>query len=149
MRRLVIGLALCSLTLAAQAPKPTAAQAVKLVQRAIQYGKQFGGEKLILETNQGIFHVGSGSELYVSVYDEAGMVRAIGYNAQKLVGTNGMGYKDVDGKLFFKEIITQAKEKGSGWVDYKWKNPTTDAVQAKSTYFESWNGLVICAGIYK
>lgn len=149
MRPLAIAITLSSLALFGQTTKPTAAQAETLVKRAIQYGKQYGGEKLISETNQGVFHVGSGSELYVSVYDDKGFVRAVGFNAKGLVGINGMDFKDSDGKLFFREIITQAKAKGSGWVDYKWKNPTTSAVGPKTTYFEYWDGLIVAAGIYK
>jgi len=135
--------------LCSQGVKHTPEQAKALVARAIQYGKQYGVEKLISEATAGAFHVGAGSDLYISIYDAEGTIKAIGFNPKGLVGNNGMALKDADGKMFFKEIMTQAKAKGSGWVDYKWKNPTTNEIAAKSTYFEAWNGYVIASGIYK
>lgn len=46
-------------------------------------------------------------------------------------------------------FIDVANSKGKGWVDYKWPNPTTKAVEAKSTYIEKTDDLVIGCGIYK
>jgi signal transduction histidine kinase len=153
MFKLVTLLTVAGLTLAAQAPapKPTLAQAEGLVKKAIAYGKKMGAAKLIDETNQGIFHVGSGSELYISIYNDEGVVKAVGFNTKALVGINGMTLKDKspEGKLFFKEIVTTAKAKGSGRIDYMWPNPVSNQVGTKTVYFEYWDGLILTAGVYK
>ena len=53
------------------------------------------------------------------------------------------------GKFFVQEGVQMAKTKGSGWVDYKWTNPTTKKVEAKSTYVKKVDELIFCCGIYK
>jgi signal transduction histidine kinase len=68
---------------------------------------------------------------------------------QKLVGINFMETPDVDGKLFRKEIVELAKSKGSGWVDYKYKNPSNNKIEQKTTYLKKAGDVVICCGAYK
>jgi signal transduction histidine kinase len=128
----------------------TAAQAEKIVKRAIVYAKQNGIEKLIAQTNQanGVFHVGSGSDLYLIVLDKKGILRANGFKLD-LVGTNRLVVKDVDGKFYMRELLELAKTKPSGWVDYKFSNPMTGKIEQKSTYFEVFEDYAIACGIYK
>jgi signal transduction histidine kinase len=47
------------------------------------------------------------------------------------------------------EMVKVAKEKGSGWVDFKWPNPVTKAVEAKSGYVERAGDLLVGSGVYK
>ena len=58
--------------------------------------------------------------------------------------------KDADGKLFIQEFIRMSREKGAGWVDYKWSNPTTKKVEPKSTYVKRMDGseYFLGCGIY-
>jgi len=132
----------------AQAPAPDKAEV--LVKRAIGYAKQHGVEKLILQTNQanGVFHVGSGSEMYLYVYDLQGMMKANGYKTD-LVGKSRLDAKDPDGKFFVKEFISVAKAGGKGWVDYKYSNPLTGKIEPKTSYIELHEGLIFCCGTYK
>jgi signal transduction histidine kinase len=67
----------------------------------------------------------------------------------KLVGKNLLEVPDVDGKLFRKEIVELAKSKGSGWVDYKYKNPETGKIEDKTTYVLKVGDIILCCGIYK
>jgi hypothetical protein len=69
---------------------PTSTQAVALGKQAVAYAKQNGIAKLIQETNapNGKFHVATGGELYIFIYDERGVVKAIGYNTAALVGVS-------------------------------------------------------------
>ncbi|MDP2976205.1 MAG: cache domain-containing protein, partial [Anaerolineales bacterium] len=53
-----------------------------------------------------------------------------------LVGTDFTRVKDADGKTFAVDMIKLAKEKGNGWVDYRWKNLNTNVVVYKTDYFE-------------
>ncbi|MCK5098581.1 MAG: cache domain-containing protein [Desulfobacteraceae bacterium] len=60
------------------------------------------------------------------------------------------GLKDPDGKLFFKEFDNVAKEKGAGFVDYKWPKPGSDEPVDKISYvklFKDW-GWIIGGGLY-
>lgn len=133
--------------LQAQDPK---AQAQALVKEAVAFARKSGKEALLRETNQGTgrFHVKSGNELYIFIYDLQGTCQAIGFQSQ-MVGVNRWGLKDPDGKFFLQEMINLAKTKGSGWVDYKYPQPTTGKVEAKTSYVENLDGWVVGCGIYK
>jgi signal transduction histidine kinase len=133
------------------AQQPTSAQAVALVKQAVAFAKANGIAKLIQETNQenGRFHVASGSELYIFIYDERGVVKAIGYNTAALVGKNRIDLKDPDGVMIVRELINVAENKGKGWVDYKYPNPTTGQNEQKTSYLEFYEGAIIGSGVYR
>lgn len=57
--------------------------------------------------------------------------------------------RDADGKYFVKELLEVAKSKGHGWVDYKWPNPVTTILDAKTTYVEKVGNNVLACGVYK
>jgi signal transduction histidine kinase len=130
---------------------PSSTQAVALVKQAVAFAKQNGVAKLIQETNtpNGKFHVASGGELYIFIYDERGVVKAIGYNTAALVGVNRIDLKDPEGVMIIREIIKVAQNKGKGWVDYKYPNPTTNALDQKTSYVEYYDGAIIGSGVYK
>jgi signal transduction histidine kinase len=134
-------------SLAAQGQK-TKAQA--LVKEAIAFEHTNGREALLKETNQGSgrFHVKGGEDLYIFVYDLKGTCLGIGFQSQ-LVGINRWTAKDPDGKLFVQEIIQTGQTKGGGWVDYKYTNPKSGKVEAKTSFVEAVDGMVIGCGIYK
>jgi signal transduction histidine kinase len=46
-------------------------------------------------------------------------------------------------------MVDIAKSKGKGWVDFKWPNPVTKAVESKSGYVERVDDFLIGSGIYK
>jgi signal transduction histidine kinase len=152
MQRSRLFFALLSTTVMAQAPvQPTPEKAQTLVKAAITYAKTNGMDKLIEQTNEGDgrFHVGSGSQLYIFVYDFHGVCKAIGYDTQKLVGVNRWDLRDSTGKFFIREIVATAKDKGEGWVDYQYPNPQTGTVQTKTSYVVRFNDFLVGAGIYK
>ena len=151
MRYMRIASMLVGSCLLAFAQSPTPAQAEKLVAGAIAYAKKNGMEKLISQTNQadGIFHVGSGSQMYIFIYDQTGVCKAIGFNTLALVGKNRIDLKDPSGKAIIVEFINTAKTKGKGWVDYKYPNPVSGKVEQKTSYLELCDGLIVGSGIYK
>ena len=149
MRTLAAAAFLALPVLTAPAPQSTPAQAETLVKRAVAYAKANGMDKLIKETNQGVFHVGSGSELYIFIYDMQGVVKAIGFNTQELVGKNRWDLKDPDGKFIIREFVSTVKAKGSGWVDYKYPNPSSGQMEQKTSYVVLVDGLIVGAGAYK
>jgi signal transduction histidine kinase len=122
-------------------------EAKAMVEKAAALVKAEGTEKALAEIGnpQGQFVKG---ELYVFAYDLTGMMVAHPVNP-KLVGKNMLEVPDAGGKLFRKEIIELAKTKGSGWVDYKYKNPQTGKVEDKTTYIMKEGEIVLCCGIYK
>jgi signal transduction histidine kinase len=132
---------------ASAAERGTADEAVTLVKKAIAYIKANGKEKAFAEFNNpnGQF---KNRDLYIMVYDMQGNNKAHGANA-KLIGKNLSEIKDADGKFIVKSFIDVASTKGSGWVDYKWPNPVSNAVEPKSTYVEKYEDILLGCGIYK
>jgi len=63
--------------------------------------------------------------------------------------TTDADLKDADGKLFIREVLRIAQERGKGWVDYQWRNPVSKQVEPKSTYFERAEDLIVLCGIYR
>jgi signal transduction histidine kinase len=87
-------------------------------------------------------------DLYVTAYDLEGKCLAQGGNA-KMAGKDLIDLRDADGKLFVKERVELAKTKASFWQDYKWTDPVTRKVTAKTTYCERHADTVLCVGVYK
>ncbi|MTV40606.1 cache domain-containing protein [Duganella radicis] len=130
------------------ADKGTADEAVAMVKRAVAMVKSAGKEKTfaaIADPANTAFH---DRDLYVYVYDLNGVALAHGNNP-KMVGKPLLNLKDNEGKLLIKEMVDIAKTKGSGWVDFKWPNPVTKAVESKSGYVERVDDFLIGSGIYK
>lgn len=127
--------------------KGSADEATALTKKAVAYMKANGKEKAFAEFNNpgGQF---KDRDMYIFVVDFNGKTLAHGANA-KLVDKNMLELKDADGKLFIKEFIDVAKGKGNGWVDYKWPNPVTKAIEAKSSYVEKVDDMLVACGIYK
>ena len=125
---------------------PTKQDAQALVENAAEFAVKSGKDQLIAEVNkkEGAFNKG---ELYVFVYDLQGTLIADPVN-KSLVGQNNVGKPDAEGKLFRKEIVEVANQKGSGWVDYKFANPMSGKVEPKSSYVKKQGDVIIIAGIY-
>jgi cytochrome c len=87
-------------------------------------------------------------QLYVFALDLNGQMLAHGVN-EKFVGKDFINLKDSAGKLFIKEIVDTANDKGSGWVDYKWYHPVTKKDLPKTVYFEKVDDIIVCSGVYK
>ncbi len=135
------------LGLASAALASSAAEATALVDKAIAFYKANGKDKAFAEFNnpKGQFIKG---DLYIFIWDLNGVVLAHGAN-EKLINKDVSQLKDVDGKLFVQEAVQLAKSKGSGWVDYKWTNPTSKKVEGKSTFVKKVDEIIFCCGIYK
>jgi cytochrome c len=121
-------------------------QATGLVKKAVAYFKANGLEKALEEFSdpKGQFKEG---EVYIFAYDLTGTMLA--HPNPALIGHNLTDVPDADGKLFRKEFVTVAMTKGSGWVDYKYQNPKTKAMERKTTYVEKVEDIIICCGIFK
>lgn len=134
---------------AVAADRGTAEEASALVKKAVAYIKANGKEKAVAAINdpKGPF---ADRDLYIFVYDMKGNNVAIGNgNASKMNGKNMLEMRDADGKYIIKGFIDILSAKNSGWFDYKWPNPVTKAVEAKSSYVEKVDDLIVGSGIYK
>ena len=136
-------------TSAVASERGTAAEANALVKKAVTYLKANGKEKAFAAFNdpKGQF---VDRDRYIFVYDMQGNSMAIGNgNASKMVGKSLIDMRDADGKYIIKGFIETVNAKGSGWVDYKWPNPVTKNVEAKSSYVEKVEDVIVGSGIYK
>jgi methyl-accepting chemotaxis protein len=68
----------------------------------------------------------------------------------KLEGSNVLGEKDVNGRLFFKDMVELGKTNQSGFVDYHWPRPGKSDAVAKAAYLVPIPelGMIIGSGIY-
>lgn len=140
---------LANTTALAAAERGTADEAVTLVKKAVAYLNANGKEKAFAEFNnpKGQF---VDRNLYIFVYDLQGTNLAIGNgNVAKMAGKNLIDMRDTDGKYIIKGLIEVVNTKGKGWFDYKWPNPVTKAIEAKSSYVEKAGDMLVGAGIYK
>ncbi len=126
----------------------TPQDAEALVHKAVEYYRQHGRAPFLQEANDrnGAFMQG---DLYAYAYDL--QLNSVAHPAQpEMVGKNFLNVPDRPGGKFFRqEMQTIALTKGRGWVDYEKKNPLTKVLEAKTTYFELTDDLIICAGAYK
>ncbi len=128
------------------AASPTKADAQAIVEKAAAFASASGKDQLLAEVNKkdGQFNQG---ELYVFVYDLEGTLIADPIN-KSLLGQNNVAKPDAEGKLFRKEFVETAKTKGTGWVDYKYLNPTSGKVEPKTSYVKKQGDIIVIAGIY-
>ncbi len=146
MKKMVLSVAALVLLSCVTAFASGKEEAVTLVKKAVAHVKAAGKEKALSDLNaKGSFVKG---ELYVFAYDLNGVIIAHPMNP-KLVGKNMTEFKDADGKYFTKEFLATAKGPGKGWIDYRWTNPVSKKIEAKSTYIELVGDMFLGCGIYK
>jgi cytochrome c len=132
---------------ACAAEKVTPKEAEAMVKKGVAFIKGNGKEKGYAEitSKQSQF---TDRDLYLVVYRLDGTPLAHGAN-EKMVGKNLIDLKDIDGKEFVRERIDLAKTKSSFWQDYKFTNPVSRKVEAKTMYCERLDDTAVCGGIYK
>lgn len=143
----LLALALGGAAPALAAPRGTAEQARELVEKAAQLIEKEGAEKAFAVINDPAGPFVS-NDLYVFVGRLDGTTIAHGAN-KALIGKNLIAMKDADGVRFVQAMIDMVKTKGSGWVDYKWPDPTTHKIEPKSSYVKLVADMYVGCGIYK
>jgi cytochrome c len=125
----------------------TPEQAQAMVEKAAKLLADEGKDKAfpVFDDPKGPFVDG---DLYVFVLNLEGTTVAHGTN-KALIGKTLLNIKDADGKLFVQDIIALGKDKGEGWVDYKWPNPVSHKVEAKSSYIKKVGDYIVGVGVYK
>ena len=151
LRRNLMALAL--LTLAglsvAQADelRGTTEQAQAMVKKGLAFIKENGAEQAFAkfsDVSNKEFH---DRDLYLFVYDLNGVNLSHGNNS-KMQGKNLIDLK-VGDKFIIKDMVAVVSSKGHGWVDYRWPNPVTKALELKSAYVEKHDHYFVGCGAYK
>jgi signal transduction histidine kinase len=136
------------LHLPAAASEPTQKDAIAMAEKGAAFMKANGKEAMMKKITDKDPDFVQGS-LYVDMRDiNTGIVLAHPINPS-IVGKDLTDVPDASGKKYRREIIELAAKKGSGWVDYQYKNPTTGKIEPKTTYILRVGDAVLEAGIYK
>jgi hypothetical protein len=142
---------LTSLTLtvtANAAPFGTRDEAVAMVKRVQERFKKDGPEATFaaVTAQQRAFKE---RDLYVYIMNFDCVIQAHAARAE-LVGKSLYEFRDQDGVYPARKTVEVAKTTGRGWIDFRWMNPKTNQVEAKSTYVEKLgDSYAIGVGIYK
>lgn len=128
-------------------PRASLEEARELLDTAVGFLKKSGGNTAfpIFNNPQGSF---THNDLYVFVIGiDDGKYRAYGASPH-LTGMDARGLRDAAGKALVEEMIGVAKEKGSGTVDYVWRNPATNAVEPKHSLIQRVGDVLVGVGYY-
>lgn len=132
----------------AQEAKPTQDDAKSITLKAADLIAAKGLDEAAKAFNaEGDFKHG---EIYVNVIDFGGVWKV--YPPRPAgVGQSVINVKDPDGRFIVQDVLAVAKDKGEGWVEYRWLNPATNKIEPKITYVKRVPNqeLVAYVGIYK
>jgi len=133
-------------TFAEDVKRGTSAEAQAMVKKAIAYYKKVGKDKSMPEFCRldGPF---VDRDIYVTVVAMDGFEWA--HINPKSVNKNVLDLRDADGKYLIRERLDAAAKASSGWHDFKFFNPVTRKVEAKTSYWERVDDLVFASGAYK
>lgn len=144
----VVALSAALISQSAFANEPTAKDAISMVERGAAVLKSAGKDEMIRRINAKDPEFVQGA-LYLDLRDaKTSIVLAHPIN-KSIVGKDLIDVPDADGKMYRREIVEVATTKGKGWVDYKYRNPTTGKIEPKTTYVLLVDGLILEAGLYK
>ncbi|WP_426189473.1 cache domain-containing protein [Massilia sp. DWR3-1-1] len=144
---LTLALAACAIAAPAWAAEPSEKDAIAMVEKGATFMKTAGKDDMIKRINAKDPEFIQGP-LYLTMRDAKGVILANPVNPA-MIGKDLVDVPDADGKPFRREILELAKKKGKGWVDYKFKNPASGKVEAKTTYIQLVGDVTLEAGIYK
>ncbi len=123
----------------------TAEQAVAMIKRALEHFRSRGSAAWQ------DFNAASGPfidrDLYLFGIDDDGVYRVFGGQPAKL-GTRMQDVAGIDGA----ELVRKVKAciaQGGGWVEYDFRNPTTDTLQPKMSYVMRCGNINLGCGVYK
>lgn len=128
-------------------PRSSAEHAQKMLDEAVALMKRSGGETAFKAFNdpQGGFVIND--EYVFAIGLEDGKYRASGASPN-LVGVDVREITDAAGTPLFKQMIELAKDKGTGTVDYVWRNPATNAVEKKHILIRRVDDVLLGVGYY-
>jgi signal transduction histidine kinase len=129
------------------ADRGNADEALALMNKAVAHYQRVGKDQALGDfTNDKADFVDR--DLYVACIDQNGIWTAHGMN-KALIGRDMTKVMDADGRPLGVLLIDLIKTKGEGWLDYRWPNPITKKVEAKSTFSRLIGDQICGVGIYK
>ena len=128
-------------------PRASEEEATAMLNKAVAFLKKSGSAAAFKAFNnpQGGFVAHDEYVFAIGLAD--GKYRASGA-APKLTGVDVRDMTDAAGKPFFKEMITLAKTKGTGTVDYVWRNPATNGIEQKHSHITRVGDVLLGVGYY-
>jgi len=67
---------------------------------------------------------------------------------KELVGSNLTDLRDSEGRSFIRKLLSRAKNRGYGFVDYMWQVPNSTEDLHKTVFFKLVDGMILCSGFY-
>ncbi len=123
----------------------TAEEAAAMVSRALEHYRNQGSAALRdFNAASGLF---IDRDLYLFGIDDDGVYRVFGGQPAK-VNTRMQDVKGVDGAELVRKVKA-AVAQGGGWVEYDFRNPTTDKLQPKMSYVMRCGDINLGCGVYK
>src|SRR5262252_158771 len=146
---LIVAVALALFTFTVNAAQfGTRDEAVAMVKRLQEKFKKDGADATFAAVTAQQ-HAFKDRDLYVYIMNFDCVIQAHAANSS-LVGKSLFEFRDQDGVYPARRTVEVAKTAGRGWIDYRWTNPKTNLVEAKSTYVEKLgDGYAIGVGVYK
>ncbi len=149
--RLLVVAALGAVVLACPAvaaDKGTPEEAKALLAKAAAHYKEVGREAALKD-----FAVKTGPyvdrDLYLWCMNKEHII-TLHTMVPPLIGKSGETAKDAEGKVFSPQVTDEALAKGSATVDYKFSNPVTKQIEAKTALAQKMSDDEVCAvGYYK
>jgi len=128
-------------------PRSSAEHAQKMLDAAVALMKRSGGEAAFKAFNDPESGFVMNDEYVFVIGLEDGKYRASGASPN-LVGVDVREITDAAGTPLFKQMIALAKDKGTGSVDYVWRNPATNAVEQKHSLIRRVDDVLLGVGYY-
>ncbi len=141
---LSLGAALLLAPAAWAAGQATPDEAKAMAIKAAEYLRSAGPETAFAAFDAKDNSVWHDRDLYVTVENANGVMVTHGTNPG-LIGRNVLELKDVDGKPFNRDVVAV---KDAGWVNFKWQNPLTKAVDPKTMYEVRVGDYLVGVGAY-
>ena len=146
MKKVSVFLAALGLALTQSVYAESKEECQAMVEAAVDFCAKNPQDKCFDEINKGAkFKKG---ELFIFAFDYSGKSLANG-GIPSMIGKNMNAAKSADGQLFIQKQIDVA-QKGSGWLEYDWINPSTQKVQKKVSFVKKVNDqFYLGAGIHQ
>jgi cytochrome c len=146
MLALVVLLFACGVVPAIASEYGTREEAVAMVKRVQEKFAKDGAETTFATVSDPSVKEFHDRDLYPFIYNLDGVCVAHGARPV-LIGKDLISLKDQQGKYLIQEMIAIAKEKGSGWVSYKWPHPITNKIEDKVSYIGRMDDYFVGVGV--
>lgn len=127
-------------------PRATAEQAKGLLERAVTALNEKGDAAL------DAFNAVDGGfiqdDLYVFVIDIPTRRFVAHGGSPAMVGTDGSALRDPKGKAVVTDMLNIVGRKGEGELDYAWRNPLTEKLESKHSFFRKVGDKIVGVGYY-